>query len=769
VISLPRPVFFVPALRRRLHAPAALIAALVLCPAAARAQQETGFDTSKQWKIEQLGKNHVKLTGAVEAQRGDMMFFADEIESWTDTNRVVATGNVVFSQGQSRVAADRADFNTETRLGTFFAATGSAVLTGEPKRDMLGGQDGDVYFYGDEIEKIGDQKFKIRRGGFTTCLQPTPRWQVTSGTVILNLDHYAYLTHAILRAKSVPVFYLPVMYYPINKEDRATGFLMPAYGTSTYRGFTLSNAFFWALGRSHDATFMHDWFTKRGHGMGTEYRYVLGSGSQGFARVYKLSEHESTYNGQTIAASNSYDVKGNATFALGHGWAARGRVDYFTSLATQQRYHTSLYDASQSQRTISGGVSGMLFGLGLNASYDRLEVFNTTSTTPNSALTGSSPRINIVRGERPLFGSLVYFSVSGEYADLLRQYRNGDDLTDNGLRRMEVGPVLRLPFTRLRWMTVNSSVTWHGTYWTKSLDVSNAVVDQPITRSFFDLQSRITGPVFNRVWNTPDNGYAEKWKHSIEPFVNLQRVTMVDNFDQIVKLDGLDYTVGGTTRIDYGLNNRLLAKRKGGPGSGSARDIVTVGITQTYYTNAAASQYDYNYSTSFTSRPPSNFSVVRLSATASPNERINGTMRAEYDHEAGILQSIAASGQGMFGDWLSFSVGYSQHKLKQNVNQVPSYLSNNFVNTTANVHSPSNRVGGLYTFNYDIGRSTLLTSRIIGYYNAQCCGFAVEYQTYNFPQSYAGIDKDRRFNFSFTLAGLGTFSNFFGALGGVTR
>jgi LPS-assembly protein len=742
------------------------MAALVLCPAAVSAQPETGFDTSKQWKIEQLGKNHVKLTGAVEAQRGDTKFFADEIESWTDTNRVVATGNVTFSQGGAQISADRADFNTETKLGTFFNATGFASLTSEPKRDMLGGQDADMYFYGDEIEKIGDKKYKIRHGGFTTCLQPTPRWQVTSGTVILHLDHYAYLTNAMLKAKSLPVFYFPVLYYPINKEDRATGFLMPAYGTSTYRGFTLSNAFFWALGRSHDATFMHDWFSKRGYGAGTEYRYVLGPGSQGFFRFYKLNEHESTTNGQTVPASTSYEVRGNATYALGGGWSARGRADYFTSLQAQQLYHTNIYDASRSQRTISGGVSGMLLGLGVNAAYDRSEYFNGPT---NSALTGNSPRINVSRGDRPLFGSIVYFSVTGEYADLLRQYKNGDAVTDNGLRRMEVAPVVRVPFTKLRWVTVNSSATWHGTYWTKSYDASNAIVAQPITRSFFDLQSRITGPVFNRVWNTPDNGYAEKWKHPVEPFLNLQRVTMVDNFDQIVKLDGLDYTVGGTTRIDYGVNNRMLAKRKGGPAGGSARDIVSVGITQTYYTNAAASQYDYNYSTSFTSRPPSNFSPIRLAATFSPNERINGTMRAEYDHQAGILQSISASGQAAVGDWLSFNAGYSQRKLKQNINQVPAYVNDNFLNANVNLRTSSNRVGGMYTFNYDIGRSTLLTSRIVTYYNAQCCGVAFEYQTYNFPGNYLGINKDRRFNFSFTLAGLGTFSNFFGALGGVTR
>ena len=40
----------------------------------------------------------------------------------------------------------------------------------------------------------------------------------------------------------------------------------------------------------------------------------------------------------------------------------------------------------------------------------------------------------------------------------------------------------------------------------------------------------------------------------------------------------------------------------------------------------------------------------------------------------------------------------------------------------------------------------------------------------NFPSSSAyPVPQDNRFNISFTLAGLGTFSNFFGALGGGTR
>ena len=89
------------------------------------------------------------------------------------------------------------------------------------------------------------------------------------------------LKNTVLKVKGVPMFYLPVMYYPIQGDDRATGFLLPTYGSSAIRGQSISNAFFWAINRSQDATISHDWFTKRGQGVGAEYRYVPGPGSQG--------------------------------------------------------------------------------------------------------------------------------------------------------------------------------------------------------------------------------------------------------------------------------------------------------------------------------------------------------------------------------------------------------------------------------------------------------------------------------------------------------
>jgi hypothetical protein len=79
-----------------------------------------------------------------------------------------------------------------------------------------------------------------------------------------------------------------------------------------------------------------------------------------------------------------------------------------------------------------------------------------------------------------------------------------------------------------------------------------------------------------------------------------------------------------------------------------------------------------------------------------------------------------------------------------------------------------NRFGSSYSTNYDVVQSRFTQQRINGYYNAQCCGIAFEYQRFNYP-SAAAVPPDNRFFMSFTLAGLGNFSPFSGALGNIPR
>src|SRR5580765_4480264 len=113
--------------------------------------------------------NHWHGTGHAEIEAGDTKIYADDIEAWLTDGRVVARGNVSFTQGNNWVAADRADFNFKTRLGTFYNAYGIASV--QPPRQTptpgaviaprLAGQESDVIFFGDEVEKIGPKRYKI--------------------------------------------------------------------------------------------------------------------------------------------------------------------------------------------------------------------------------------------------------------------------------------------------------------------------------------------------------------------------------------------------------------------------------------------------------------------------------------------------------------------------------------------------------------------------------------------------------------------------------
>jgi LPS-assembly protein len=229
-----------------------------------------GFERALAEIQERLAGNRYLLRGAVEMTQGTMKFYADYVEYFGDTDRLVATGNVLVIETDHQIAADRADFNAKTRLGTFYNARGFAALGPTSDVSMYGTLDPDVQFYGETLEKTGEDTYVITNGGFTSCAQPNPRWEMTSGSLKLRVDHYALLRNMFLKVKGVPALYLPIMYYPLSKDNRNTGFLMPSYGSSTVKGQTISNAFFWAINRSQDATILHDWYSKTGQSIAGE-------------------------------------------------------------------------------------------------------------------------------------------------------------------------------------------------------------------------------------------------------------------------------------------------------------------------------------------------------------------------------------------------------------------------------------------------------------------------------------------------------------------
>ncbi len=157
----------------------------------------------------------------------DTRLEADKIIYENDTRLIHAFGHVLFQQDDLRVNAEHAELDGKTRLGTFYNGERRGAARQRrprPKKVSSARSEPDVLFYGESIERVAPKTYRIKRGGFTTCAQPTPRWEMTESSGTITMDKYAFLRNVVFKVKDVPLMYIPAIYYPINKEDRSTGF-----------------------------------------------------------------------------------------------------------------------------------------------------------------------------------------------------------------------------------------------------------------------------------------------------------------------------------------------------------------------------------------------------------------------------------------------------------------------------------------------------------------------------------------------------------------
>jgi hypothetical protein len=204
----------------------------------------------------------------------------------------------------------------------------------------------------------------------------------------------------------------------------------------------------------------------------------------------------------------------------------------------------------------------------------------------------------------------------------------------------------------------------------------------------------------------------------------------------------------------------VIARTRGIDGArGTTREVLTVGVQQTYYTNPATSLFDTNYVSYSSLQKALDLSPIALTARMSPTAAIDANARLEYDVAGAGLRILT-----MGGTWNtptgSTSLGFSRQRFS--ATEISSYLS-----ASTSWRFDEGRSSAFYGLNWDIDARYIYSQSIGASYMAQCCGMQVDYQIVNFlPSTVSPIPSDRRLNFAFVLAGLGTFSNFFGLFGG---
>ena len=213
----------------------------------------------KTGKIEVEKDEYAILENEVKIFYQDIQLQADKVTLNLKTRDASAEGHVVVTQGPTRITADTAVFNLDSKTGTFFNATGI--------------MDPSLYFSGSRIEKVDETTYRLEDGIFTSCDLDRPAWSFHVRSAEIKLDDYAHMKDLSFRTRGVPIFWAPRLIWP-TKRDRTRGFLIPRLLFSNRFGQRLELGYFLPFGDSADATISADLNTKQYWGTGVTVRYV---------------------------------------------------------------------------------------------------------------------------------------------------------------------------------------------------------------------------------------------------------------------------------------------------------------------------------------------------------------------------------------------------------------------------------------------------------------------------------------------------------------
>lgn len=251
-----------------------LLTALAI--AAGAAEQPAPLPGEVQLRADRLSHGQsddiLRADGNVELLWSGMTLYADMATYLRGEGVVEAEGKVKILKNGDILTGDRASLLVGPR-------------TGRIENGYLFVKKNNLHLRGAEIEKSGDRDYRLQRGSFTSCDGEKPGWKFVVDDLKVTMDDYATGRNAFFYLGEVPVFWVPYIVFPVLTE-RQSGFFFPKFGNSTKKGAFFDLPYYWAISPNSDATFELDLQSKRGVGVGAEYRYLGINGGHGQNHAY---------------------------------------------------------------------------------------------------------------------------------------------------------------------------------------------------------------------------------------------------------------------------------------------------------------------------------------------------------------------------------------------------------------------------------------------------------------------------------------------------
>jgi LPS-assembly protein len=517
----------------------------------------------------------------VEIEYQDVKIRADKGRYDFPTKTAVLEGHVIIDQGPTRMAGSRATFHLDTKTGRLEDATADLAPT--------------YHIIAEWLEKIGEATYRIHHGIFTACDVPSPDWSFYLSEATVTLDDYARMKDVSFRAGTVPLLYSPYLVWP-TKENRASGFLVPGIGYNSRRGAYLGLTYYWVTGRSTDLTTNVDLTTKGSYGLGEEFRWTPSPQSAGFFQGYAIHDTEATVcvplsevpsggdgpclqpNGSpgvfTTRTLNRWKVRlEHVSDDLPYGFRGVLTIRDYSDEQFAQDLERNFALASARQIVSRGFLTRNYGDNSINLRFERIESFFGTTV-----LQERFPSLEFSRRTSQIGSTGLFLAAESSLSYLY--INRGPNLPRGDYARFDVHPTLSFPWKTVPWLSVTGRVGGRFTEYTDSTDdAQTKFLGTSVTREYGEASVSLVGPSFSRIYDA-EIGRFGKFKHIIEPRVDYNYASNVDDPQRIPAFDEVDVALGRND-IRYAIVNRLLA-RPADPKKGSAEEIASLEISQTH-------------------------------------------------------------------------------------------------------------------------------------------------------------------------------------------
>jgi LPS-assembly protein len=653
----------------------------------------------------------------------DIRLSARRIRANLEKKTVIAEGDVLLVQGLSSLRGDRLDFDLADKVGV--------VTNG--KIDLEGG----VHLRGALLSKVGPRSYTLTNGLLTACEGEKPAWEFTMTKGRFTLEEYARLSNATFRLGGIPLVYLPYLLWPVLRE-RASGFMIPAIGYNSSRGGYLGLAYFWAISRSADATFVSDLYTKGWYGVGTELRVRPTLGTRAGGLYYTVWDPDlKTWEWKTAGTIVSDDL----------GPRVRGLFNWlqYSDLNFWQGYENTFDLASI--RTV--GSNGFVTWNPDPFSFNLRGGSETTLLGTQSVVLNREPVLEASLRSVPVLSESAYVDATGQ-AGLLSADR-GPVQPSGTYGRFDLFPHVAVPIPVAPWLSAQASGGARLTSYGKSQNrAGTALLPEAYNRFYGVAEMELTGPSFSRTFDV-SWGDITKVKHVIEPRFNYTFQSDPGDLWKTPLFDEID-AVTSTNAVTYALVQRLLAKGA----QGSAREVASLEVGSTYYFTLPGT------GTNFGPSPlASHVGTLDTTLRVVAGTGLNLDARASWDLKASQLVSSSLTTNWTYRDSaVALSLFYSN---PVTLPPPPGVALPSTSSSQIRFFGGTPVIPRLIRFdlaaNYDLTNGKMLESRALLTFQGSCYKVLFEYRDIR-----VGTTPSRDYRLALSLKNIGSFLDLRGSL-----